>query len=265
MNHWIDTHAHVFSAKFQQDRAAMMDRAKEAGVHEIFMPNIDSESIEAMLEVEAAYPGRAHAMMGLHPCSVKENYRDELALVEEWLGKRDFVAIGEMGTDLYWDKTYFEEQKEAFRIQAGWAKELGKPLVIHCRNSMKETVELVEELQDGRLTGVFHCFVGDAEDAKRIADVGFYMGLGGVATFKNGGIDTVIPTMDRDRIVLETDSPYLAPTPHRGKRNEPSYVPVVGQKVADLLEMPLAELARLTTANALRLYNKVSNDNSAKV
>ena len=255
MDRWIDTHAHVFSGKFGDDLSEVMQRAAEAGVNEVFMPNIDSESIEAMLAVEDVYPCRAYAMMGLHPCSVNENYRDELAVIEKWLGQRDFVAIGEMGTDLYWDKTYFAEQKEAFKIQSEWAKDMGKPIVIHCRNSMKETLELVASLQDGRLSGVFHCFVGDEEDAKRIADLGFYIGLGGVATFKNGGIDTVIPHMAKDRIVLETDSPYLAPKPHRGKRNEPAYIPVIGQKVADLLEMPLSDLAKLTTDNALRLYN----------
>ncbi|HAA14890.1 MAG TPA: hydrolase TatD [Cytophagales bacterium] len=254
MDQWIDTHAHVFSNKFGNDLEEVMQRALLAGVGQVFMPNIDSESIEAMLEVEDAYPCRAYAMMGLHPTSVKENYKEELAVIEKWLQDRDFVAIGEMGTDLYWDKTFFTEQKDAFRIQANWAKDIGKPIVIHCRNSMKETLDLVEELQDGRLTGVFHCFVGDNEDAKRIADLGFYLGLGGVATFKNGGIDTVIPSMDHDRIVMETDSPYLAPKPHRGKRNEPAYIPIIGQKVADLLEMPLSDLAELTTNNALRLY-----------
>ncbi|MEL6538549.1 MAG: TatD family hydrolase [Bacteroidota bacterium] len=254
MDQWIDTHAHVFSPKFSNDLEEVMQRALVEGVGQVFMPNIDSSTIEEMIAVEDAYPCRAYAMLGLHPTSVNENYRSELALLENWLHERDFVAIGEMGTDLYWDKTFFEQQKDAFRIQANWAKDLGKPIVIHCRNSMQETLELVEELQDGRLKGVFHCFVGNEEDAKRIADLDFYLGLGGVATFKNGGIDTVIPVMDRERIVLETDSPYLAPKPNRGKRNEPSYIPIIGQKVADLLEMPLSDLAALTTRNALRLY-----------
>lgn len=251
---WIDTHAHIFSSKFETDRVEVMERAKLAGVDKVFMPNIDASSIESMHKTEDLYPGKAFSMMGLHPTSVKENFLEELKTIELHLQTRDYVAIGEMGTDLYWDNTFFEEQKKAFNIQAEWAKDLGKPLVIHCRDSMRETLEIVSKLQDGRLTGVFHCFTGGIQEAQEIVDLGFMIGLGGVVTFKNGGLDEVVPSLDLNTLVLETDSPYLAPVPKRGKRNEPSYIPIIGQRVADLLEMPLEEVAAATTANALRLY-----------
>ena len=169
-------------------------------------------------------------MMGLHPCSVKKDFERELYIVEDWLSKRRFSAVGEIGTDLYWDKTFFEQQKEAFMIQVSWAKKYGLPIVIHCRESIDETIELVEQMQDGNLRGIFHCFSGTAEQAKRITKLGFYLGIGGVVTFKNGGLDKVIPEIDLEHMVLETDSPYLAPVPHRGKRNEPCYIPLVAKQ-----------------------------------
>jgi len=257
---WIDTHAHVYSEEFKDDRSEMLARSMRAGIGKIYMPNVDHTSIDGMMEVELKNPQQYIPMMGLHPCSVKKNFEKELYLVEEWLAKRRFVAIGEIGTDLYWDKTFWNEQQEAFKIQVSWAKKYGLPIVIHCRESMDETIELLEPLLDGKLTGVFHCFTGSTEQAKKITSMGFYLGLGGVVTFKNGGLDKVIPELKLDNVVLETDSPYLAPVPQRGKRNEPSFIPVIAQRIADLKEIPLAELQSITTRNASKLFTKSTRD-----
>lgn len=251
---FIDTHAHIYSEQFKEDSAEVIEKSKEAGVAKIYMPNIDHTSIDDMMELEAKYPDQCIAMMGLHPCSVNKTFEKELYIVEEWLNKREFVAIGEIGIDLYWDKTFQEYQKEAFKIQVKWAKEKNIPVVIHCRESFNETIELVEELKDENLKGVFHCFTGTMEDAQRVIELGFYLGIGGIVTFKKGGLDKVIPDIELDYVVLETDSPYLAPTPHRGKRNEPTYIPIIAQKIADLKEMPLEEIAQITTTNALKLF-----------
>jgi len=194
--------------------------------------------------------------MGLHPCSVKKDFEKELYLVENWLSKRSFAAIGEMGTDLYWDKSFWEEQKEAFKIQVAWAKQYDLPIVIHCRESIEETITLIEELKSEKLRGVFHCFTGTAEQATRINKLGFYLGLGGVATFKNSGLDKVIPNLDLDYLILETDSPYLSPVPYRGKRNEPSYIPIIGEKIAQLMNKSVDEIQLATTNNALTLFEK---------
>jgi TatD DNase family protein len=253
MNHWTDTHAHIYLDDFQADRHDMLARAEESGVATIWMPNIDHTSIDAMLETELKYPQTA-PMMGLHPCSVKKDFERELYEVEAWLARRKFAAVGEMGTDLYWDKTFWEQQQEAFRIQVRWAKQYGLPLVIHCRESINETIALLEPLMDDRLTGVFHCFTGNEEQAQRITQLGFYLGIGGVATFKNGGLDRVLPQIDPAFIVLETDSPYLAPVPYRGKRNEPAYIPLVAHKVAEYKKMDREELMQITTRNAQQLF-----------
>ena len=250
----IDTHAHIYVEQFRDDLPDTLERAREAGLSHIYMPNIDRTSIDDMLEVEERYSDLCTAAMGLHPCSVKKDFEKELYEVEAWLNRRDFVAIGEMGTDLYWDKTFIEQQVEAFKIQAGWAKELEKPIIIHCRESLEMTIKLVEELKDDRLTGVFHCFGGTPEQAEQIKALGFHIGLGGVTTFKNSGMDKVIPHLDLDHVVLETDSPYLSPVPHRGKRNEPAYVALVAQRIADLREMPLQDLVTRTTENANELF-----------
>ena len=217
----IDTHAHIYAEEFSEDIDLVIDRATEFGISKILMPNIDHESIDGMLELEEKYPDMCYSMIGLHPCSVKADFEKHLYEVEEWLKKRKFLAVGEMGTDLYWDKTFWEEQQEAFRIQCKLALKHDLPVVIHCRETIDETIELVKEFSDQGLKGVFHCFTGNEDQANRITQMGFYLGLGGVATFKNGGLNEVIPLMDKNRIVLETDSPYLAPTPNRGKRNEP--------------------------------------------
>ncbi len=254
MNYWIDSHAHIYSNDFDHDRLDMMHRTDEQGVDKIFMPNIDHTSIDAMLDVEGKYPAKCFSMMGLHPCSVKNDFERELYIVESWLAKRKFAAVGEMGTDLYWDKTFWDQQVEAFTIQVAWAKKYKLPIVVHCRESMDQTIELVEKLQDGNLTGVFHCFTGDVIEAEKLIKLGFYLGIGGVATFKKGGMENVIPHIPLDRIVLETDSPYLTPAPHRGKRNEPSYIPLIGNRVAEIKNITVEELKSATTNNALKLF-----------
>lgn len=251
---WTDTHAHIYSAEFDKDRAEMMQRCDDSNVSRIFMPNVDHTSIDQMMEVEARWPGKCYAMMGLHPCSVKKDFERELYIVEEWLSRRKFSAIGEIGTDRYWDTTYWEQQQEAFRIQLAWAKRLNLPVVIHCRNSIEETIEMVEQAQDGSLAGVFHCFSGTAAQAHRITKIGFYLGIGGVATFKNGGLDKVLPEVDMQQIVMETDSPYLAPVPYRGTRNEPSYTPLIATKIAQIKNISLEEISNITTANATKLF-----------
>ena len=255
MSFWIDTHAHIFAKEFEADRTDMMQRTQDHAVEKIFMPNIDHTTIDSMLDLERKYPAVCYPMMGLHPCHVKKDFEKELYEVESWLNKRKFSAVGEMGTDLYWDKTFWDQQVEAFTIQVGLAKKHNLPIVVHCRESIDQTLDLVEELQDGKLKGVFHCFTGSKEQAERLAKLGFYFGIGGVATFKKSGLDTVIPHIPLDRIILETDSPYLAPTPHRGKRNEPAYIPLIGQRVAELKNSNLAEVQQVTTKNALTLFN----------
>jgi TatD DNase family protein len=250
----IDTHAHLFSEEFKSDRDDMIRRAVNAGIEKMIMPNVDHETIDPMLEVESKYPKLCFSTMGLHPCSVKKDFQRELYIVEDWLSKRKFTAVGEMGTDLYWDKTFWEEQKEAFRIQAAWAKKYSLPLIIHCRETIDETIALVEELQDGKLSGVFHCFTGDVLQAEKIIKLNFFLGIGGVSTFKKGGLDTVLPDISISNIVLETDSPYLAPVPHRGKRNEPAYIALVASRISELKKITVEEVCRETTSNALRLF-----------
>jgi TatD DNase family protein len=252
--HWIDTHAHIYSTDFNKDREEVMERSREAGVNEIYMPNIDHTSVDGMLEVESDHPETCFAMMGLHPCSVKKDFESELYGVEQWLSKRKFAAIGEIGTDLYWDKSFWEHQKEAFTIQVSWAKKYKLPIVIHSRQSIDETIGLVEPLLGDGLTGIFHCFSGNLEQAKKIISMGFYLGLGGVATFKNGGLDKVLPEISLDSLVMETDSPYLAPVPYRGKRNEPSYIPLIASKIAEIKKISLEELQEVTTRNSRRIF-----------
>ncbi|MCJ8163321.1 TatD family hydrolase [Pontibacter sp. E15-1] len=250
----IDSHAHIYSEKFDDDRPGAVARAQEAGVGKIYMPNIDHTSIDAMLEAEAKYPGLCIPMMGLHPTSVDKDFERELYLLEEWLGKRAFAAIGECGTDLYWDKSFLPQQQEALKVQVALAKKHQLPIVLHTRNSFDETYEILAAAQDGTLRGVFHCFSGTPEEARKVKELGFLMGIGGVATFKNGGLDQVLPHVTLDDLVLETDCPYLAPTPHRGKRNEPVYLPLIANRVAELMQQPVEAVAERTTANALNLF-----------
>lgn len=255
MDYWIDTHAHIYHADFDADRQDMLMRCEQADVKKIFMPNVDHTTIDAMLELESRATN-CIAMMGLHPCSVKKDFERELYLVEDWLTRRKFAAVGEIGTDLYWDNTFWAQQQEAFTIQVNWAKKYEVPVVIHCRNSMDETIDMVERLQDGKLSGVFHCFSGSVAQAERIAKLNFYIGIGGVATFKKGGLDTVLPSIPLERIVLETDSPYLAPVPHRGKRNEPAYIPLVAERVSEFKKVSVETVQQQTTSNALTLFQQ---------
>ena len=250
----IETHAHIYAEQFKEDIDHVLERSQEAGIEKIVMPNIDHTSIDGMMELEERNPSFCYSTMGLHPCSVKKDFEKELYIIEEWLGKREFVAIGEMGTDLYWDKTFKDQQVEAFKIQVEWAKQFKKPIIIHCRESLDLTIDLVESLKTDELTGVFHCFNGSAEQAERIVGLDFYLGLGGVTTFKNAGMDKVVPELDLERIVLETDSPYLAPTPNRGKRNEPAFLELIAQKIADYRQMSLEDLKTQTTSNAIKLF-----------
>lgn len=254
MTHCIDTHAHVYLQEFDGDRERVIDRSVRAGVKTIILPNIDRHSVDAMLETEERFPGVCLAAMGLHPCSVKKDYARELYHVEEWLASRPFVAVGEIGTDLYWDKTFWAEQQEAFKVQVGWAKQHGLPIIIHCRESLPQTIQMVEQLQDGSLRGVFHCFGGTADEGERIMQTGFYLGIGGIATFRNGLQPEVLKTLDLSRIVLETDSPYLAPVPHRGKRNEPAYIPLIAARVAEVRGLTTADILEITTSNAVDLF-----------
>ncbi|MBT1705505.1 TatD family hydrolase [Chryseosolibacter indicus] len=256
MSYWIDTHAHIYSDEFNDDRARAIRKAEEHNVKRIYMPNVDHASIDAILEAELRYPDFCIPMMGLHPCSVKKDFERELYIVEDWLAKRKFCAVGEIGTDLYWDKSFWEQQKEAFTIQVNWAKKYKLPIIIHCRESIDQTIELVEGLQDGNLTGIFHCFTGSVEQAKKIIKLNFYLGIGGVATFKNGGLDKVLPEIALDHLVMETDSPYLAPVPFRGKRNEPSYIPAIAQKISEYKKVSTDEIAEKTTNNALKLFDQ---------
>ncbi|WP_448518271.1 TatD family hydrolase [Rhodoflexus sp.] len=250
----IDTHAHIYSRQFDSDRDAMLERTFAAGVHKILMPNVDSQSIEGMMELAARYPEQCFPMMGLHPCSVKADFEKELQIAEDWFKKYPFIAVGEMGLDLYWDKTFFEQQKEAFRIQAEWAKQYGLPLVIHCREAMTETLALLESLADERLFGVLHCFTGTAEDAARLYAMNFRVGIGGVVTYKKSDLAAVVAQTPLEQIVLETDSPYLAPVPHRSKRNETSYLPLIAEKIAEARQLSLTEIASATTKNAISLF-----------
>ncbi len=251
----IETHAHLYSEQFKSDQAEALHRAVAAGVGTILLPNVDRTTIDAMLALEAAAPTTCLAMMGLHPCSVGPDFEQELRLVEDWLARRPFVAVGECGIDLYWDKTYLPQQQEALRAQLRLAKQHDLPIVLHTRSAFEEAFALVAEAQDGTLRGVFHCFSdGVAEAARIIALGGFKLGIGGVATFKNGGLDNVLPHIDLAHLVLETDCPYLAPVPYRGKRNEPAYLPLVLHRVAALVGQSPEAVAAATTRNAQELF-----------
>ncbi len=250
-----DTHAHLYLDDFDNDRDRVIENAIQLGITQFFLPNIDSSSIDALLALSNAYPENCFPMMGLHPCSVKENFEEELTLVEEWLSKEKFYAIGETGIDLYWDKTFFSHQEIVFRKQIELAKKFKLPIVIHSRNSFDEIDKIIDELNDDNLKGIFHCFSGTIEQAEKIiAYGGFKLGIGGVVTFKNAGLDKVINQIDLKHIVLETDSPYLAPVPHRGKRNESGYLLLIAQKVAAIYNIPVEKLAEITTGNAKAIF-----------
>ena len=249
----IDTHAHLYSEEFQEDIDLVIERAQKIGVSKIYLPAIDSTETEAMLNLEQKFPETCIAMMGLHPCYVKENVVDELAHVKSWLDKRDFVAIGEIGLDFYWDKTFTDQQYEAFYTQMQWALDLNRPIVIHTRNAMQETINRVKPFAQKGLKGIFHCFSGSAESAKQIIDLGFLMGIGGVITYKNAGLPEVLENVGLEHLVLETDAPYLTPVPFRGKRNETSYLTYIISKLAIAKQVSEEEVARITSENAEKL------------
>lgn len=250
----IDTHAHVYASEFDHDREQVIQRAIEQGIEHILLPNIDLDSIAPMLATEAAYPDLCRSMMGLHPCYVNADVKQTLEQIEYWFTQREFIAVGEIGIDLYWDKTYQTEQEMALITQLNWAKSLNLPVVIHTRDSIDQTLALLKQEQNGQLRGVFHCFGGTVEQAKAINDLGFHLGLGGVSTFKNGGMDKVIPALDLNYLVLETDCPYLAPVPHRGKRNEPAYTRLVAERIAELRGLSTEYVDQFTTNNAKALF-----------
>ena len=253
---FIDTHAHLYDASILPEIDQVLNNAVAVGVEKIIMPGIDSTCIDDMLLLETKYPNNCIAMMGLHPCYVKENYVAELAIVEDWLSKRKFVAIGEIGLDFYWDKTFTEQQYKSFEIQMQWAIDYNTPIVIHTRNAMGETIEAVKPFAKKGLRGAFHCFSGSKESAEQIISMGFHLGLGGVLTYKNAGVAEAIKDIPMEWLVLETDAPYLSPVPYRGKTNEPSYMIQVAMKLAEIKNMPLHEVAEITSSNAVKVFGE---------
>lgn len=255
---YTDTHTHLYLDAFNDDRDRMIARALDAGVNRMLLPNIDSSTIKAMYDLAEKYPGQCFPMMGLHPTSVKENYVLELKEIEKQLDRPGLVAIGETGIDLYWDKTFIKEQEEVFRTQIGWAKELKLPLVIHARDSFQEIFRILEHAGTEGLNGVFHSFTGDAEDLQKALSFGFHIGINGIVTFKNSNLGEILKDIPKERLLLETDAPFLAPTPFRGRRNESGYLVQIASKVAEFYKMTPEELGALTTRNAINLF-KLAN------
>jgi TatD DNase family protein len=250
----IDTHSHLYSEDYNGEAAEVVQRALDAGVEKIMLPNIDSSSIRMMLDLADRHQQSFFPMMGLHPTSVKEDYMEELEVIEYWLKKRKFYAIGEIGIDFYWDDTFREEQEYTFRRQLQLAKTYNLPVSVHTRNSFEAAIRIVDEENDGNLTGVFHCFTGAADEAKEILKRGFKIGVGGIVTFKNAGVYKMVSQLTPGDILLETDSPYLAPVPRRGKRNESAYIVHILSKVAEIFDMPENEITRITSKNAEQLF-----------
>lgn len=251
---WIDTHTHLYLEEFKLDLDQVIQRATENGLVNVLLPNID---VSTILEVDAMcqdYPEIARGMMGLHPCSVNENYLHDLDIIGKKLYSNTYIGVGEVGLDLYWDKTNFEIQKQAFITQINWAKELNLPLSIHTREATTEALQIIETLQDGSVKGVFHCFGGSVEEARRVSDLGMYLGLGGVTTYKKSNLPDILNQFGLDRIVLETDAPYLTPVPHRGKRNESAYIPIIGARIAEILNVDIREVSLITTKNAKEVF-----------
>lgn len=258
---FIDTHAHLYSEKFEEDRAEMIQRALDAGVNKLFLPNIDENSIEGMELLVKQYPYICYSMMGIHPCDVRKDWQSQLKTIQSKFIRNHHIAIGEIGIDLYWDKSLVNEQKEAFEAQINWAKSEKLPIVIHARDSFEEIFEIVDSLNDDELTGVFHCFTGSEKEAKKILDYGgFKLGIGGVVTFKNSGLDQTMKKVPLSALVLETDAPYLAPAPNRGKRNESAYIPLIADKLSDIYEISVEEIAKITTQNALSVFKLVHHE-----
>jgi len=249
-----DTHTHLYSEQFDDDRDEMIQRAIDCGVSRFFIPAIDSTYLPAMLDLEKSFSNNIFLMMGLHPTHVKENVEEELTFVKEWLDKRNFYAVGEIGIDLYWDKTFLKQQQLAFKTQIQWAKEKNLPIIIHCRDAFDEIFEVLEEVKGDKLFGIFHCFTGNLEQAQKAISYNMKLGIGGVVTFKNGKIDRFLEQIPIEHIVLETDSPYLAPTPFRGKRNESSYITKVLDKLVTIYNLTPQEIASITTQNSKDVF-----------
>ena len=251
----IDTHAHLYLNEFEKDRADVIKKAIASNVKKIFFPNIDSTTIDDMLETVKMFPNNIFPLIGLHPTSVEEDFENEIKIVNELLQKQKFYGIGEIGLDFYWDTTFKEEQLKAFETQLQIAKKNKLPAIIHTRNSFNETLQIVKQEKNNNLKGIFHCFTGDLNQAKEIIDLDFYLGIGGIVTFKNSKLSEVLQAIDLQHIVLETDSPYLAPEPKRGKRNESSYINYIAKKIADIKNVSIDEVAEVTSQNAIKLFN----------
>lgn len=254
----IDTHSHIYSEEFDEDRAEVIQRAKEAGVKQIILPNVDSESLPRMLALEAEYPDYCFAAIGLHPTSVGVNYKDELQLVKRELLRRKYIAVGEIGIDLYWDKTFLKEQIEVFQQQIRWALEYDLPVIIHVRDSFDETMDALLPFKGSELRGVFHSFTGNLNQANAIINFGgFKLGVNGIITFKNSGLSGILKDIDLKNVILETDSPYLTPVPYRGKRNESGYVQFICKQLAFIYSVSSEKVDEITTQNALKLFKIV--------
>ncbi len=249
-----DTHTHIYLAEFEKDRAEMLQRAEGEQVTKLLMPAIDSTTHQLMFDLEKEANDTCLSMMGVHPCSIKDGYKDELKIARSFLDSRSFIGIGEIGLDFYWDKTFVKEQYDALHQQLEWALEFDLPFSLHSRNATDECIEVVSQHQNGKLKGVFHCFSGNEVQAKKIIDLGLYLGIGGVVTFKNGGLDKALMNIDLNYLVLETDAPYLAPVPFRGKRNEPAYLKYVVEKLARLKNTSEEAVRRLTSENTTRIF-----------
>jgi TatD DNase family protein len=251
----VDTHSHLYEESFLPDWDEVVARCNAAGVKKVLLPNVDSSTLEQLKNTVAKDPDMFLPMMGVHPCSIKENYQDELSIAKKLLFEGKYIAVGEIGMDLYWDKTFVKEQEEAFITQVGWANELSLPISIHTRECTQQVIDILRDKILCNKTGVFHCFGGTLDEAKQIIDMGYCLGIGGVVTFKNSSLPEVLKQVGMDKLVLETDSPYLAPTPHRGKRNESSYTSLVALKLADIFGVSLAEVEEKTTRNANEIFN----------
>ena len=252
----IDTHCHLYLNEFTFDLGNVLSSAEGLNVKSIYLPAINSETHKELIELEYKFPQQCFAMMGLHPCYVKENYLNELQLVEEWLNKRPFAAIGECGLDFYWDKTFIKEQYIALEKQIEWALQYNKPIVLHTRNATQETIDVIARFRSEKLKGIFHCFGGSIHEAQQIIELGFSLGIGGVVTYKNAGLDLVLKEIDLKHIVLETDAPYLSPVPYRGKRNEPAFLHQIAEKIAQIKSCSLEEVAKITSANAMEIFGE---------
>ncbi|PID89476.1 MAG: hydrolase TatD [Bacteroidia bacterium] len=252
----VDTHSHLYSKHFNKDIDDVIKRSIDNGITKIYMPNIDNSTTKSMLNLEKKAPDLFASMMGIHPCEIKQNYKKELDIAHKELLRGNYVGVGEIGIDLYWDKTFKNEQIDAFKTQVNWAKELDLPVIIHCRESMDLTIDIIKQEKTDKLKGIFHCFTGSVDQAFEIMKLGFYMGIGGILTYKNSGLKEVVNQIPMEYLVLETDSPYLPPVPYRGKRNESSYVRYVAEELANVKKLTFKEVARQTSMNADRIFKK---------